>query len=71
MTDKPAFEVRAQDGSIYHIWADGRVDGFGPRTSITNRIPALVNSAVHDERLVAEKRARSAARALGLAPQSV
>ncbi len=66
MTDKPAFEVRGLDGSAYRIWADGRIDGFGPNPGIIiNRIPTLINSAVHEERLVAEKRARSAARALG------
>lgn len=44
MTDgsEPCFEVRDVFGTVYKIWPNGQIDGFGPGCVVINRIPALV-----------------------------
>lgn len=39
------FEVKAGDGRIFRIWADGRVDGFGSDAIVVNRIPTALREA--------------------------
>lgn len=45
--DKPAFEV-VYGAHRYQIWADGRIEGFPPRSMVVNRIPEVVAEAVED-----------------------
>ena len=47
MSDKPAFEV-VYGTHRYQIWADGRIDGFPPRSVVVNRIPEIVAEAIDD-----------------------
>lgn len=44
--DWPAFEVLTPSGQTYRIWSNGRVEGFGDKAIIINRIPAEINRAV-------------------------
>lgn len=48
---RPAFEVRSPDGQYFAVWADGRVEGFPPNSTIVNRIPILRNRAIAEDRL--------------------
>ena len=43
---RPVFEVIDCDtGHTYRIWANGRIEGFGDRAVVFNRIPQLVAKA--------------------------
>jgi len=52
MTDftEAAFTVTMPGGNFYAVFADGRILGFPPGALINNRIPALIDEAIRDDR---------------------
>jgi len=40
--DDYVFLVRDVFGTTYKIWADGRIEGFGPGCTIVNKIPQIL-----------------------------
>lgn len=50
MNDKiTLFEVHIQDGAVYRIWPDGRVEGFTSPCVVINHYPALVHQETQKE----------------------
>lgn len=40
----PLFELRAPDGHVWRLYADGQIDGFPKGTTIINRAMPLLNA---------------------------
>jgi hypothetical protein len=49
----PAFEVIRPDGHAYRVWEDGRIEGFDGNPIVINRIPAIANRRLDEQRLAA------------------